>query len=230
MGAVRAGQLLRKMPRALRLTTQRAATAASRRGVSLYLAGGCVRDLVAGVPLGDLDLVTEGDVGKLAADIAAAIEGLAGSSSRFGTCRIVGPDQSRIDLAKSRRESYPFPAALPVVEPAPIAEDLLRRDFTINSMAIGLAGPRKGELLDPSGGRGDLRGRRLRLHHVRSLADDPTRAFRAARYAVRFSLRPAGGWNAALDAAESSRSFTRLTPERLRRELELMWSESDPAA
>lgn len=226
----RAEQLFRKMPRELRLTIERAAKAASRRGVSLYLAGGCVRDLLLGAPLKDLDLVTEVDVPGLAGEIAAAIGGRARNLSRFGTCRIDGPGESRIDLAIARREGYPSPAALPVVEPAPIEEDLLRRDFTINSMAIGLSGPDKGVLLDPAGGNDDLQRRRLRLLHVRSLADDPTRAFRASRYAVRFSFRTARNFRAALTVAESDRSFERLTPARLRREMDLLWRESDPAA
>jgi tRNA nucleotidyltransferase (CCA-adding enzyme) len=130
----------------------------------------------------------------------------------------------------ARREEYATPAALPRVSPAPIDEDLLRRDFTANSMAVGLTGPCTDRVLDPSGGARDLGSGRLRLHHGKSLVDDPTRAFRAARYAARLSLLMAPGWQAAMTAATRRGAFRRLSPARIRRELSMIWQETDPAA
>ena len=108
---------------------------------------------------------------------------------RFDTARleIAG---TRVDLARTRRESYPEPGALPVVEPAPIGADLARRDFTVNALAVGLDG--RGGLIDPHNGLADLGSRSLRVIHPGSFADDPTRALRAARYCARlgFSLEP----------------------------------------
>jgi tRNA nucleotidyltransferase (CCA-adding enzyme) len=221
-------QRLRRGP--LRRCLDAAARIAASRGEGLYLVGGSVRDLLLGGSLRDLDLVVEGDPAAVGSAIAGACGGRLRSSSAFGTCRVESETHPRIDLAMSRRETYAAPAALPEVSPAPIEEDLLRRDLTINSMALALAGPSAGEILDPSGGLDDLRARRLRLHHERSLADDPTRAFRAARHAVRFGLRPTPLWRRALVQARRARSFDRLTSARRRREVALIWGETDPAA
>src|SRR6185369_1698085 len=129
--------------------------------------------------------------------------------------------------AGSRRETYGRPAALPRVEPAPIAEDLARRDFTINSMALELAPGAR--LLDPFGGRADLEGRVVRMLHADSPGDDPTRSFRAARYAnpLGFRIEPrTRRW-----IAEASRhgDVDRLSGDRLRRELRLLFSEENRA-
>ncbi len=215
---------------AMRRVIEAASAEAARRGEALYLVGGCVRDLLVRVPLKDLDLAVEGDAAALSVRIAEAVGGRLRAVSPFGTCRVAGPGGLRVDVAMSRREVYESPAALPLVSPAPIEEDLRRRDFTINSMAVRLTGPARGEILDPAGGRDDLSRRVLRLHHPLSLADDPTRAFRAARYAVRLALRTAPNWRLALDAAEARSAFERLTPGRLGREVSLMWDEADPAA
>jgi tRNA nucleotidyltransferase (CCA-adding enzyme) len=200
------------------------------RGLEVFLAGGCVRDLLLGVPLRDVDLVVEGDPLAVARSLAASAGASATRLTPFGTSRVETPAGIRIDIAMSRRETYASPAALPHVQPAPIGEDLLRRDFTFNSMAVRLAGPRRGELLDPSGGLRDLRRRILRLHHAGSVADDPTRAFRAARFAARLSLKPAPSFFEALSAGDAPRAFASLSPARLLREVRLIWKERDPAA
>jgi tRNA nucleotidyltransferase (CCA-adding enzyme) len=189
-----------------------------------------VRDLLLGAEIRDVDLVVVGDAAEIARAAASRLGLEVRAASAFGTCRIEAPGGLRVDVAMSRKETYAAPAALPRVEPAPIEEDLLRRDFTINSMAIRLDGPGAGSLLDPSGGRKDLAARRLRLHHPRSLADDPSRAFRGARYAARFGLRTAAGWREAVAAAGRAEAFRRLGAARLRREVVLFWSEPDPAA
>lgn len=155
-------------------------------GARAYLVGGVVRDLLLGRPRGDLDVVVEGD----AAAFAARLGGEARAHERFGTFA-VRVDGLRVDVATARAETYPRPGALPEVRPASLREDLARRDFTINAMAIPLAG--EPELVDPHGGREDLGAGLLRLLHANSIADDPTRALRAARYAARFgfALEPA---------------------------------------
>lgn len=210
--------------RALEVTSRRA----SQRAEGLFLVGGCVRDLLLGRRLRDLDLVVEGDPVSLARESAAEMGAEAHGPSPFLTCRIEGPSGLRIDVAMSRRERYRSAAALPEVSPAPIEEDLLRRDFTMNSLAIVLTGPSRGRLLDPAGGLEDLRARRLRLHHDRSLVDDPTRAFRAARYAARYGFVMSRGWKAALAVAARRGAFRLLTPSRLGREVALMLGEPDP--
>ncbi|HEX8753577.1 MAG TPA: hypothetical protein VF731_09195 [Solirubrobacterales bacterium] len=149
----------------------------------VYLVGGAVRDLLRGHPRSDIDLVVVGEPAALLCELGA--EALA-EHDRFGTAK-ARLDGHEVDVARARSESYPQPGALPVVEPAASIEaDLARRDFTINAMAIPLAGERR--LLDPHGGREDLERHLLRVLHPVSFRDDPTRALRGARYAARFEL------------------------------------------
>jgi tRNA nucleotidyltransferase (CCA-adding enzyme) len=146
-----------------------------------YLVGGAVRDLLLGRDRADVDVVVEGDVERL----AGALGGAAISHERFATAK-VRLDGGELDLATARAESYPEPGALPEVRPAGLGEDLARRDFTINAMAIPLHG--EPELIDPHGGSADLERGLIRVLHDRSFVDDPTRALRAARYAARFGF------------------------------------------
>jgi tRNA nucleotidyltransferase (CCA-adding enzyme) len=151
-------------------------------GVSLYLVGGAVRDLLLGqTAIPNLDLVVEGD----AAAVAAALGEEVLEHERFATAKVQLGDRE-VDLASARAETYSSPGALPTVSAATLAEDLRRRDFTVNAMAIPLQGTPA--LVDPLGGRDDLAAGILRALHPRSFADDPTRALRAARYAARFDF------------------------------------------
>ena len=134
----------------------------------------------------DLDLAVEGDVSPLLAALGAARQV---EHDRFGTATVTLAGGSRIDLARTRSERYPAPAALPVVTEAPIEQDLARRDFTINAAAFGLTGRHAGELLDPYGGICDRSRREIRVLHEGSFRDDPTRLVRACRYAARFQGR-----------------------------------------
>ena len=150
-------------------------------GTPVYLVGGAVRDLLLGRERTDLDLVVEGD----AAELGQRLGGEVHPHERFATAR-VRTDEHELDLATARSESYPAPGALPEVRPATLAEDLARRDFTVNAMALPLTGD--AELIDPHGGLTDLGAGVLRVLHDRSFVDDPTRALRAARYAGRYGF------------------------------------------
>jgi tRNA nucleotidyltransferase (CCA-adding enzyme) len=147
-----------------------------------YLVGGAVRDLLLGRGRADVDLVVVGDAATLAARLRAdPVE-----HERFATAK-VELDGHELDVAMARTETYGEPGALPDVAPASeIEADLGRRDFTINAMALPLAG--EAELIDPHGGRADLEAGLLRVLHPGSFVDDPTRALRAARYAARFGF------------------------------------------
>jgi tRNA nucleotidyltransferase (CCA-adding enzyme) len=156
-----------------------------------YLVGGAVRDLLRGSASVDLDVAVEGDAHAVARALAERLGGEATEHARFGTAS-VRARELHVDLARTRRETYARPGALPAVAPAPLADDLARRDFTINAMAIGLTGAGAGRLVDPHGGRADLRAGLVRVLHPRSFEDDPTRLLRALRYAARlgFALDP----------------------------------------
>ena len=176
----------------------------------------------------DVDFAVEGDAGPFARALAAKLGGRVREHGRFGTATIELPRGGRCDVASTRCESYSRPGALPHVRPASMAEDLARRDFTVNAMAIAL-GPGRAVLLDPFGGRRDLASGCLRFLHPRSPCDDPTRAFRAARYANRLGFRVSRDSVAAIRRAIASGAFDAISGDRLRRELDLMFTEPDPA-
>jgi tRNA nucleotidyltransferase (CCA-adding enzyme) len=165
--------------------------AARTGGAVLYLAGGAVRDLLLGRASLDIDVAVEGDVAALAAALRAATGRRVVEHGRFGTATQRG-EGFTIDFARTRRETYTLPGALPVVHEAGITDDLARRDFSVNAMALQLSAP-AGALLDPFDGRGDLERRSIRVLHDQSFRDDATRMLRAARYAARLGFEIEAG-------------------------------------
>ncbi len=157
----------------------------------VYLVGGTVRDILLGEPSFDVDIAVEGDGIAFAHELAQVLGGRCHPHEKFGTAVVLygegGGD--RVDVVTARTEFYDAPAALPAVERASIRDDLFRRDFTINAMAVSLRGEDFGRLVDPFGGRDDLDVRMLRVLHNLSFIDDPTRIFRAIRYENRYGLR-----------------------------------------
>jgi tRNA nucleotidyltransferase (CCA-adding enzyme) len=201
---------------------------ADEEGVSLYLVGGVVRDLLLKRKDWDLDLAVEGDgisFARLVADRYGA--GLA-VFERFATSRLVFQDGLKIDIATTRRESYAQPAVLPTVQPASIEEDLSRRDFTINAMAMQLNPGQFGRVLDPYGGQRDLRARTIRVLHAGSFQDDPTRIFRAIRFEQRFGFRLERTTLRLLAQAASTNLIQQLSGPRLQNEILLLFAEHDP--
>jgi tRNA nucleotidyltransferase (CCA-adding enzyme) len=166
-----------------------AVAAASEPYDGVYLVGGTVRDILLGEPNFDVDIAVEGDAIGLARSVADALDGRVRAHSKFGTAVVVYGDDQRIDVVTARTEFYDAPAALPSVEHATIREDLFRRDFTINAMAVSLKGEDFGRLVDPFHGRRDLEAKTIRVLHNLSFIDDPTRIFRAIRYESRYGFR-----------------------------------------
>lgn len=152
-----------------------------------FLVGGAVRDLLRGERAVDLDVAVEGDAAAVARTLADRLGGTVREHERFGTATVIGDDVS-LDLAATRSEVYDAPGELPRVAPASLAEDLGRRDFAINAMAIGLRGDDLGRLYDPCNGRLDLDVGIVRVLHDRSFIDDPTRLLRAVRYETRLGF------------------------------------------
>lgn len=153
-----------------------------------YLVGGSVRDLILGRPYNDPDIVVVGDGEQFAAALAEELSGEVRSVSQFGTA-FVETDSGGMDIVTARSEIYSEPAALPTVKPSAIADDLARRDFSVNAMALSLMPDSWGALLDPHKGFGDCARKRIRALHDKSFQDDPTRAFRAVRYSVRLGFK-----------------------------------------
>jgi tRNA nucleotidyltransferase (CCA-adding enzyme) len=179
-------RLAGEMPAAAREALKRVEALCRERGVALYLVGGAVRDLLLGRSQVDLDLAVEAEVAPIAQALAKATVGKATLHERFGTAHVTGPGYA-LDLARTRRETYDQPGALPTVEPVTsVLDDLARRDFTINAMALRLTDPV--ELIDPFGGAADLGAGLVRVLHERSFQDDATRMLRAVRYAARLGF------------------------------------------
>ncbi|HEX5141621.1 MAG TPA: hypothetical protein VFX19_11795 [Dehalococcoidia bacterium] len=196
-----------------------------RASISLYLVGGAVRDLLLEREGFDLDLCMEPDVGPVARQLAEATQGRVVLHDRFGTAKVTGRGFV-IDLARTRRESYPHPGSLPVVEPSTIGEDLARRDFTINAVALRLT-PEPVELLDPFRGVDDARSSLVRVLHERSFQDDATRMLRAVRYASRLDFKIARQTEAL--ARRDLPYLQHISGPRLRRELALLFQEPNAA-
>lgn len=192
------------------------------------MVGGPVRDWLLGRKVFDIDLCCEGDPAPVAQLCAERLGGTAESFGQFNTWRILA-GKLRFDVAMCRKETYAAPAALPVVAPAPIAEDLFRRDFTVNAMALRLTPEGSGELVDPYGGMKDLGAGILRPLHPQSFRDDPTRVFRAARYLCRFQFKPVPGVVASAEAALTEGHAGKLSRHRLTQELLRVLGEADCA-
>jgi tRNA nucleotidyltransferase (CCA-adding enzyme) len=191
--------------------------AAAAGDTPVYLVGGAVRDLLLGRERTDLDIVVEGDAAVLAAELG----GDSVTHGRFATAKVTLAGVE-FDLATARAESYPRPGALPEVRPSSLSEDLARRDFSINAMAVPLRSDPA--LIDPFGGLRDLEAGVLRVLNERSFVDDPTRALRAARYAARF------GFTAEPETEALARKADLSTVSEDRLEAELMRLAAEPRA
>jgi len=197
---------------------------AGELGVGLALAGGAVRDLLRGGAVRDVDLVVEGDGIAFARRLAERLGVAATAHPRFGTATLKLPGNAHLDVASARAETYPHPGALPRVRAGSLSEDLERRDFSINAMALRLV-PGRPRLEDPHGGRSDLARRRVRMLHASSPHDDPTRAFRAVLYSNRLGFRVAPATRKWIREAVARGAFERVSGDRLRRELVRILSE-----
>ena len=194
--------------------------AAGMRGV--HLVGGAVRDLLLGRLPSELDVVVEGDVGRLAAALGAG----ATAHERFGTATVRDGD-CRWDLAASRAEEYGRPGALPDVRAAALAQDLRRRDVTVNAIALDL---HSGELRAAEHALDDLATRRLRVLHDESFRDDPTRLWRIARYAARLGFELEQRTAKLAAEAVAAGAAERVSGARIGSELRLALIEPDPVA
>ncbi len=225
MKMVPPAELERHFPKELLSLLKTAGDLALSYGWNLCLVGGAVRDLFLNRPTRDLDLVLEGNAITLARKLAEVTGGEVRTHPRFGTATF-HKGALRLDLATARRESYPRPGALPIVQPGSIEDDLFRRDFSINAMAVHLDTGHFGELLDPYHGRDDLERGLIRVLHARSFCDDPTRILRALRYEQRLGFRLEPGTEELM--RRDLTFMSEVTGERLWHELELILSEEFP--
>lgn len=211
--------------------TLRAVSRISRqRGEPAWLVGGPVRDLLLDRSVVDMDVMVEGDGPAFAKALAEAEEGTTTAYRRFGTALVVLPGGRKVDVATARGEHYPEPGELPEVVPGTLEEDLLRRDFGINAMAVRLGPHGFGTFADPHGGRGDLEEGIVRVLHEASFRDDPTRTLRAVRFETRYGFTIEPHTLQLLEQAVRSGALETVSRQRVRDEMVLMLKEPDPSA
>lgn len=174
---------------AQRAVVRQVSQAASQAGVNLFLTGGALRDTLAGFPVRDLDFAVEGDALNLARSIARESGArIVTADTHLCSAELVFPNGITAEIAMTRSERYPKPGARPEVARATIHEDLMRRDFTVNSIALSLTPASRGLLIDPCNGAGDIEHRELRANTNHSLYDDPVRLLRLIRFRVRLGF------------------------------------------
>lgn len=199
---------------------------ASDLNMPVFLIGGIVRDILLDRPNEDIDIVVEGDGINLARELKATYGGEVFEHESFGTATWVTETGLSIDVVSSRLEYYEQPAALPEVEKSVLSDDLERRDFTINAMAIRLNDEAFGELIDPFGGQQDLEDNKIRILHNISFIEDPTRIFRAIRFEQRFGFKMDG--QTEKFALESIDKVIHVSPQRVNEEMRRLFKEGDP--
>ena len=196
---------------------------ATQESLPVYLVGGPVRDAVLDVPANDLDFVLIGDAPTLASDVAEELGGQVTVHPRFGTAT-VEIEGDRIDIVTARKEVYPFPGSLPEVSASSLEDDLARRDFSINAMALPLSGDSP-EVIDPHGGLEGLAYRRVATLHPGSFTDDPSRMLRAVRYEQRLGLQISDTTLSEMQSALAGRHADAVSGDRWRQEFQKIFEE-----
>jgi tRNA nucleotidyltransferase (CCA-adding enzyme) len=200
---------------------------AQERGGGIELVGGAVRDLMLGERPRELDAIVSSDVEQVAHALARSLDGEVTLHERFGTALVRSPTAC-VDFATIRAESYPAPGALPDVRPGSPEEDLLRRDFTVNAIAVALGGEQPGKVRAASHALEDLAARRLRVLHDQSFLDDPTRIMRLYRYATRLAFEVDPHTAALAATAMEAGALKTVSGQRLGAEVRLVFAEPDP--
>ncbi len=222
------GSMKERLPKRVFAELEQAGELADHMGVSAFVVGGFVRDLLLGIENLDLDLVIEGDGIAFARALGRREGARVKVHERFGTAVVIFPDRFKLDVATARTEYYEYPTALPSVEQSSIKKDLYRRDFTINTLAISLNTHKFGDLIDFYGGQRDLKEKTIRVLHSLSFVEDPTRVFRAVRFVQRFGFHLGKETLALIKGAVKMDLFHRLSGHRLLDELIHLFSEDEP--
>ncbi len=219
---------LKRLPKKILELINLVQETASLEKKNVYLVGGFVRDLLLGVPNLDLDIVVEGDGISFSEKLASRLKAGLIRHRRFGTATVILAPQLKMDIASARRESYPHPAHLPQVHPGSLKQDLFRRDFTINAMALSLRQESFARLVDFFHGQEDLKHKKIRILHDASFLDDPTRILRAIRFEQRYGFRIEPRTLEFLKQAVRLNMLEKVQPHRLRDDLILVLKEEHP--
>jgi tRNA nucleotidyltransferase (CCA-adding enzyme) len=197
-------------------------------GITLYLTGGAIRDIISGFTIRDLDFTVQGNPLKLQKDLERAGAQVAGHDEDVRTLFLVLPGNVRAEIGMAHTEHYEKVGKPPVITPASIQEDLRRRDFTVNAMALSLNEGSRGLLLDPFNGVADIEAKLLRILHNYSFVEDPSRLIRATRFAARFHWPMEERTQQRYDAAKENKYIDHISKGAIGHEIAQLAHEDDP--
>ncbi len=195
---------------------------------NVYLTGGTIRDLVSGFAIRDIDLTLQGNPLKLQKELERAGVRVEGVDDDFKSLYLMFPGNARAEIGMAYSATYDKPGKLPRIAPATITEDLRRRDFTINAMALSLNPGSRGLLLDPSNGLADIENKQIRILHNYAFLDDPVRLIRATRFTARFHWQMEERTQARYDAAKEGNYIEYINERSIGQEIEQLAYEEDP--
>ncbi|QUH26583.1 CBS domain-containing protein [Serpentinicella alkaliphila] len=219
---------LNKLPPNILSLLKSAGEIGDKLNYKVFVVGGFVRDLILNRPNFDIDIVIEGDGIEFAEEFNKRLNGTINTYASFGTATVILETGEAIDIVTARREYYEHPAALPKIEKSSIWSDLFRRDFTINCMALQLNEKKFGTLLDYFGGLEDLENKKIRILYNLSFIEDPTRIFRAIRFAARMNFAIEEETKEFICKAISENMIKKLSEDRIREELVSILKDSYP--
>lgn len=197
-------------------------------GMNIYLTGGAVRDIISGFTIRDLDFTVQGNPLKLQKELERAGTAIAAADDDLKTLYLVLPGKVRAEISMARTERYEKAGKPPIVSPATIIEDLRRRDFTVNAMALSLNPGSRGLLLDPFNGAADIEAKLLRILHNYAFVEDPSRLIRASRFAARFHWPLEERTHARFESAKENNYIEYITDKAIGYEIEQLAYEDDP--
>ncbi len=197
-------------------------------GMNVYLTGGAVRDIISGFPIRDLDFTVQGNPAKLQKDLERAGVVIGGGDDDSKVLYIGLPGNVRAEISMARTERYEKVGKPPIVSPATIIEDLRRRDFTVNAMALSLNPGSRGLLMDPFNGAADIEAKVLRVLHNYAFVEDPSRLIRASRFAARFHWPLEERTQQRFDSARENNYIEYITDKAIGYEIEQLAYEEDP--
>ena len=221
---------LEKLAPAYKKYIEIAGQIADRLGYQVFLVGGIIRDLILGRENLDIDFLIDGSGHDFAREFGHEFDAKVDFNERFSTAKVHVTSETHIDIAMCRCEYYPSPGALPDVAPSGLRDDLYRRDFTINALAIRLNPVGFGELIDYFRSANDLEDKRIRTLHPLSFVDDPTRIFRAIRFEGRLGFKIDDETLRLAKLSLDDKMLEKIAPERIRHEIELILKEKNPAS
>jgi tRNA nucleotidyltransferase/poly(A) polymerase len=201
---------------------------ARNAGMNVYLTGGAVRDIISGHPIRDLDFTIQGNPLKLQKDLERAGSVIGGGDEELKVLYITLPGGVRAEISSARTERYEKTGKPPVIAPATIIEDLRRRDFTVNAMALSLNPGSRGLLMDPFNGAADIEAKLIRILHNYAFVEDPSRLIRASRFSARFHWPLEERTQARYDSAKENNYIDYITNRAIGYEIEQLAYEDDP--